>query len=1007
MIVNLPVMSIGMRKYCFIVFSTLVCWLFPSCNPDDEYLNPIAIDGKSALSIGDYNMVPSGETILVAFTADVNWTLSGLDEAKDWLTSSVTSGKKGTTTFRIYAPYNSSGAKREAKLTFIGSGIKKSFVISQDVPYLYIATDSIYLHWDFSKEFQTKPQKMAIQSNINWKLVLDDSFSSDRDLEYYTLSEFRTRGDSVLSILPESSNLGAKPINTYFKIVPIEYDEDGNETEINPNLMKPQRVHLFHKNLRFLLNDSTAIDSVVINPLNTGVHSVVLEAEADWNIRECPAWVKIGQTPVSGSSTKTLLDVSADGVRQERTEQKGRVRISLKNYSVHRDFYVVQRGYELSIDSTSLTYDNGESGGYGLVVHSSGAWQLENIPSWLQVTSDSGNGDSKVHFTCVEQNLDLQDLTNTITLKSLQNSLSASLMVTQKKFNFEVLSPNANVLADLPTLNTTKYSLLLNISGDWEISDIPSWVSVSQNSGSKGAYTLLVGANSANPNMDASRSCTLVLKSLVHQGTSKPLTYQIPISQRKFIYEVSTSDFGTIPAYKRTFPTYSAVVKCSGNWSISSCPAWLTPNITSGDGLSDATIVFTPEINTSSEPRSGAVSILSKVNSETKTIAISQHGFVFDMPTTSYSNLVPYKPETFTLPITMTDEASWSISKPAWATFSAVQGSGSSNVMINVTDNLTQSARQGNVVVTSAVTGESKQFSISQDPYQFNVDVNSFTASELSTSPINIHIVCSGPWQINDVPNWLTFSPSSGTGNAMVEMTPMKNTSLSARSASVKVKSIPNNMTHTIACSQSAFRFDATPETYNLEPVPATSDDFHVSVYCSGAWSASYTPGVTLSMNNGQGLQDDGVADDVVVSVRNNLNSYGESYTIRFISDDDASHVKTVTVHRSAFVFALDQSAWNLTSSASATQTIKVSCSAGWGAGVAGHNVNWLRITSENGIVYGNGFITLEADENNSTETRTATVIVTSLMTSPSINFTVTQPGKKDSANHVSIMKLY
>lgn len=889
-----------MKKTITIVLLSIVC-IFSSCNKDDELLNPIAIDGNSALSVGDsVNLLPTGETVHIAFTADSKWTLNGLKDV-DWLTASVTSGKQGTTLVEIKASINYSGYSRSAKLQFVGDKIKKEFTVIQDIPVLNISSDSLFFDWNRCEESNASPVQLTIESNIHWKLSVDREASA-HDITYFSQLDTIALGDTVLSILPQKYNLSKAEENTYLIIQPIAYDDKKNAIVVTSKIPS-YRIKLHQNNLRFLLNDSLEIDTVVVGPLNDNDSLfVTVDAERLWNV-EYPDWIKISIPEGIDTIRPTRLYIKADTVRQERVNQVGKVSITLKNFDVRREFWVCQKGYRFEIDNTSFGLENGDTTVHSAVLKSSGPWVVRNIPSWLTVHPSSGNGDAIISITA-SHNLEQNDVRSELQICSTLNPLLEKVNVTQKKFEFSISSSSLSLLADIPTLNTNKYSISLKTSGQWEVKNIPDWLYVNLSSGDKGTHTLLIGANSENKDLSSDRTANLVINSIPHSNAHKDLTILIPIKQRKFTFSLSKTDLGTIPAYKKQFGSYSVLVKCSSNWDVVSIPSWLSVTPSEGTGINDETLVFTPtKPNVSSTARDSIITIRSKLNEETKTITVRQDGFVFNLYSIPDDSIAEIGAPQLTLPLSCTAEAGWSISTPSWITTTSNSGEGNATIRLSVTNNLSFEPRQGTVSVNSSVPGVSPlQFSINQKAFKFDSTPVEQSYDAVQDASLDIDVLCSSPWTAS-ADNGIRLNKTSGQGrtDGLTEsITAILDSNLthSYKTYQIRVTSSAiQSLQKVITLHRSAFEFTpANDSIINLLSYETTSRT--VDVTCSSAWMVSSNqPWATISSPTGGSGHGTGA---IHINIGENPTYEQRTAVITITTKTSSPETRTITIHQPA-----------------------------------------------------------------------------------------------------------
>ena len=108
-----------------------------------------------------------------------------------------------------------------------------------------------------------------------------------------------------------------------------------------------------------------------------------------------------------------------------------------------------------------------------------------------------------------------------------------------------------------------------------------------------------------------------------------------------------------------------------------------------------------------------------------------------------------------------------------------------------------------------------KTIKVSQLKFTFSVDKTSHSFNSpvaSSNDPLQVAVACSGKWTVEADVNWLTLTPSSGTGNSTFKITPADNTATTPRSGKVTVKSSMNGWTKTINITQAKAEPAPAPE---------------------------------------------------------------------------------------------------------------------------------------------------------------------------------------------------
>lgn len=981
------------NAYLLVLTVSLIC----ACSKDGSTAQQQIDEGGTVTSLDDTEILCTGGGFTLAFTSNTSWEMAG---CPDWLTVSKKSGRQGTTVISFEADVNCTRAVRTAQITFAAKdgSFEKPFKVTQDFPYLTIDTDTLSFNWNAAREkhegvtTDTNTKIVKISSNVQWQIGgLPVTKAAAVDVNDYGLSAVDGRDDYELEVIPLKDNYGKLPADNKIRIYPVMPDANGNLIEIPSEAADSYTVKLHQANLRFLINDSTDDSSIEFSELNDNNDiNFTVDAEVPWTVSACPDWVVMSSRKGEGVSTVNFL---ADGATPTTEPRSGVITLSTVA-GAYRNIEVSQKAYVFSVEDVAVTIGNDDLGEYKFNITTTGTWKITNVPSWLdvsplectQTTPQSGTQVHEITVKAVGQNLTFEDYRQALNISSTMNSLSAAKSITQDKFIFDVTP--SSTLADLPTMNTTKYATTINSSGRWEITGMPSWIDVSKTSSDvKGLFSITIGANSGNPDVSSDRSQTLTVTSLNHKDAGQTVTRTIVVKQRKYTFEVTPLTTVNLAAYKRSFGTIAKTVKCSSDWSLESCPTWVVPSATSGDGLTDVTIAFTPTTNLAKTSRTGTVTVKSLYNNETKSFTVNQEAFVFDNASKSF-NVAVMNTAGFPVSFDLTAEAGWTIQSgyPSWLKPSAVSGTGTSTITFTPDPNPNQSERTGSATILSTVSGESKKVSFTQEKYVFDSSAESHSYTELATTSTPLAVTSSGPWTISDAPSWISLSSKSGSASANLTFAPAKNTKTTARAATFNVVSTLNNLKKPVTVSQAAFKFDATSKSYSFTTLEERTEA--ISVLCSGKWTAVGVPSwITMSAKSGNGSEV-GTTDDITLTSTQNLTESDRSATIKITSSDNTDLVKNISVSQAKFDFRVSDESFVYTAPLDVTsKSFSVVCPAAW---TASSDKAWLGLSTAGGD--GDGSITLTPEENLGASDRTATVTVTSTLNSLKRTVLVSQP---------------
>ena len=990
-------------------FVTSVCF---SCKFDDSNLYPEQVGKGAALSVGDkQSLSPTGGSFTFTFTSPTDWALS---DCPSWLTFSQTSGKSGSTTITVSAKLNDTRADRSVVVSFRSSAYVVLMTVIQEHPYLKINNNDFDFDWDSSQDYSASGLPLTIESNVDWAFVSPAVSSGNPTLAHFGISENVGKGNMNINVLPYVMNTDKEDYDMTVRLAAVTYDDQGRMQEIPSKAIDDFNIRFFQKHIKFLINET--IDPIRNSIPELGDTSLVyhIDTEVSWKVQMSsdgqtwqdglPTWITSNRkNAAAGAADLSLswrntnsVNTTSGGVNPYSENRLVHLRIIStdptmvsENKIVYRNIELVQRPYILTLDgrtgTSEVRLENDGATDKQINIQSSGTWKIENVPSWMTVSSTTGVGNQTVVFKAKERNFTTSDLTSSdFRLISLRNSMKCNVSAVQDRFKFDLEYPN--VLKAIPTRSTKSYFVSLESSGGWEITGRPDWLYISQSSSeSQGRFDILVGANSANPDESTDRTANIVFTSLIHKEAGKTLTRTINVRQRKYSFDLTQSSLATIPAYSNKYDCHLFVV-CSGDWKISSCPNWLVPDVKSGDGLSDVNIAFTPSYNTNASSRTGKIEVTDNYKGTVKSINVSQEGFVFDSDSKTFSEIDVINNKSFTVDFSLTADAPWKIVSGygAWVVPDKVSGNGSSRITFTPHPNPNTSKRSTTVRIHSTINNAYKDIVFQQNEYVFDTQAESYSFTELSSDRKSIAVTSSGKWTVSRCPSWVKLSASSGPGNGTVYLTVDKNVDKSRRNGSFIIASdLNNNLSKTVNVSQDAYVFDTQHESFSYDPVNSKTDMFNV--VSSGDWRVNECPSwVGLSHTNGYGAEG-GKTTAVTINPSNNLDATSRYAVVEIYSADNSSLVKKINVSQGAFVFSLSSSSISFAASNNSDQKVTVKCSGGW---TVKSDASWLGVKIENDALL------ISASDNTSSE-RKGSVTVTSTMNNKTLTISVTQAKKK------------
>lgn len=390
------------------------------------------------------------------------------------------------------------------------------------------------------------------------------------------------------------------------------------------------------------------------------------------------------------------------------------------------------------------------TGGTQVVKFLSGA--SATTPDWLSVTD---NGDNTYNVTAIE-NPDMSARTVSIYFNYSDGSSQSMLQVVQYAgviFDVTRVDGTGSVLAAGGTIQ-----LAVTSNGPWSITTYSNWSVPQTMSGSTSDTINVVVAQ----NDDEARKGTIMFQ---HNGG----IYYYTVSQNG----INTDNFVDPVAliFPGTGGTSAFTITTSDTWRIVGKPGWISVSTTGGTG--NATVSVTADTNTGYE-RAGSIVIEDQTKGKTYVVSVMQQvGNVFMVARVNGSGDIPATGGLCYLEVTSPEKAwtastsdnfisldktSWTASTGLYVTFTANTGS-NRTATINFVDALGQTLTYTQTQAGNNASGG-----------WVSPGFISFTATGGTADTQTVTVNVDDPWQIVAYPNWVTFSPSSGTGSTTVDV---------------------------------------------------------------------------------------------------------------------------------------------------------------------------------------------------------------------------------------------
>ena len=471
-------------------------------------------------------------------------------------------------------------------------------------------------------------------------------------------------------------------------------------------------------------------------------------------------------------------------------------------------------------EKTNITI-TGAAGSQEIKVSSNCTWTCTENASWLSIQKNE-NGTS-ITITA-EENLTNASRTESIGLH-LDNRKLSTISVTQKA---------AEVTLETNTLtfeNTAgAYEIKLVSEASWTATTSQSWLEVSPSSGNAGETKLRISAIDNTGISDRSGYVYIAI------GGTKVI--EIPVTQRGLYIEFAEADV----AFTSEEEEQTIRINSNTSWTIDSCPEWLTVAPMSGNGSQDISIKAKDNPNVTA--RTAKIIALQAGLSLSSELNVSQAGKSFEYG----QSVIECSDKKQEIKVNVTTTGKWTaISNDTWLTVSPTSMTGSSELILNLEENVSDNSRTGTITLTIG----NKEFTISviQAGKYFTIDYGE-TAFGSTGATLSIEVSTNDSWtaKVESNASWISLSQTSGSGNASFKATIADNPSVNKRSATIVLTTV-NNKSLRIPIEQAARYMTVDHQSVTFFAVGGTSEDITIStdgkysITCSASWFSATEKG--------------------------------------------------------------------------------------------------------------------------------------------------------------------
>lgn len=508
-------------------------------------------------------------------------------------------------------------------------------------------------------------------------------------------------------------------------------------------------------------------------------------------------------------------------------------------------------------------------------------------------------------------------------------------------------------------LNISKHSL--NFSSDsqsgnvtisspstvWEFTDIPSWISISPSTGSGSDTDIKVSVKKNE--VTTSRVGVITLRSLEEDWN---YSTQLTVTQEGCSF-YATPQKSSIAFDGKAGSLSVPVVSNTGTWTVS-VPGNASYWCSAAKNGNSVTVTVTA--NTSNVSRSVSIEVTTSESCEY--VSVTQRPA--NISSTTEQLVFPVGGGTESVQVQA--EAAWTAQTSySWIDVTPQSGqSGTSTVSVQALSNNTTQDRTGYVYLELSDKNRI-EIPVQQEGIHFSIDKTDMEFP-VTASSAELQVLSNVPWQFADgIPEWITVTPSSGTGNAVVTVNVTGHNSADPRQAKLSISPTAVDSPceidifqagHTLEADSTSLHFSsrAGQLTFNLE------SDAQWVAGSSDTW-------ISVSPASGFGSQT------INVNVTANESETARTGSVVIGIDDKTV---TVPVYQAGQYISVSSKALDFTSKGGSTQ-VSLSSDTDW---KIESGADWLTASVSSGS--DNASVTITAGDNPSSASRSSKVTVTS-----------------------------
>jgi hypothetical protein len=339
--------------------------------------------------------------------------------------------------------------------------------------------------------------------------------------------------------------------------------------------------------------------------------------------------------------------------------------------------------------------------------------------------------------------------------------------------------------------------------------------------------------------------------------------------------------------------------------------------------------------------------------------------------TTSTNSLTIAADENSKASLGITTLKNWSAtSDQNWLSINTSTGTGNSTLTVTATANPKAEKRTANLIITE--NGSNTQLvTVTQDGAipVLTTSKTSLTIGALSDSSNSLSITSNLNWSASCDQSWLKLGATTGSGNAVLNLTASSNPTIGTRTATITLKGT-GILAQTITVIQDAGAAFLTTSTNSLTIAQALNSSRSISVYSNINLTAS-SDQTWLKVSPTSITNNIATMYTMTFTAQANPTTNTRTANVTISGVGVTSQIVTITQEGQVPAMIVSTNTLNIGAYANSIQTLTIASNINW---TASSNQDWLSLSSYSGT--NNATITLTAQNNPTVLKRTATVVI-------------------------------